>query len=71
MQAVIADLTACFDKQFPRRAATDKGAESKVAMEFCDVFLDGFEDKQDQISKAPTAHAERQQGVTAKLLSKV
>ena len=39
----------------------------KVAIECDDVFLDIFEDNQDQIF----AFAEPQRGVTAKLLSKV
>ena len=40
-------------------------------MECDDVFLDGFEDKQDQISKAFVVHAEPQRGVTTDLLSNV
>ena len=40
-------------------------------MECGDVFLDGFEDKQDQIFEASAAHAEPQRGVTVKLMSKV
>ena len=65
MQAEIVDLTVCFDKELLRWAVTNGGAKSKVAMECGDVFLDGFEDKQDQIFEASAAHAEPQRGVTA------
>ena len=71
MQAGIADLTACFDQELLRRAATDRGAKSKVTMECGDVFLVGLEDRQDQIFEISAAHAEPQRGVTAKSLSKV
>ena len=62
MQVRIADLTTSFNKELLRQAVTDRGAKSKVAMECGDVFLCGFEDKQDQIFEASAAHAEPQRG---------
>ena len=67
----ITDLTACFNKDLIQQAITDRGAKSKVSMECGDVFLDEFEDKQDQIFKASATHAEPHRGVADELLSKV
>ena len=60
-----------FDEELLRRAVTERGARSKVAMESGNIFLDRFKDEDDPIFITSAAHAEPQRGVTAELLSKV
>ena len=51
---------------------TERGAKSKIAMEFGNISLDGFNNNEDDaIFELAAAHAETLKGVTAENLSKV
>ena len=61
MQAAVADLTGCFDKELLWRAVTERGAKSKIAMESGNIYLYGFNNNEDDsIFELAAAHAKRQ-----------
>ena len=72
MQATVADLIGCFEEELLQRAMTEQGAKSKIAMEYGNISLYGFNNNEDDaIFELAATHAETPKGVTADHLSKV
>ena len=72
MKAAVADLTGCLDEELLRRAVTERTAKYKIAMEYGNITLEGFNnDEDDSIFELSEAHADTPKGVTAEHLSKV